>query len=237
MDGRVQDVMLDDAVTMQLEVETLIGAEVPPRSDHRPPDRIEVETRHDPEPGVMSTAPARSLAPRPDAGTEHVPIGVLALDHLLDRLARTSHMLDVPLAAAAHELVTCRAFVPYGYQSFHDFTRETLDRSSRWVRDLAVLHVVLGRFPELGRALAGVDGQASIGRQKAIANARVATASGPGTTPAGPGPSSIGPWIERARALPYPALLEELRTARTQISSKPAADTAPTAAASPIEPT
>src|SRR5262249_10417455 len=131
----------------------------------------------------------RSLTPRPDTGTEHVPIAVLALDHLLDRLARTSHMLDVPLAAAAHELVTCRAFVPYGYQSFHDFTREMLDRSSRWIRDLAALHGALVRFPELGRALGGVDGQASIGRQKAIAIARVATASGPEQ-------SSIGPWIE-----------------------------------------
>jgi hypothetical protein len=177
---------------------------------------------------------APQFGPRTEVPSKHVPIDVLALDHLLDQLARTSHMLVVPLAAAAYELVKCRAFVPYGYQSFHDFTRETLDRSSRWVRDLAALHVALGRFPELGRALAGVDGGASIGRQKAIAIARVATAPSRGATDSSSGlavsssdaagssigPASIGLWIERARALPYPALLEELRTARTQISSK-----------------
>lgn len=62
-----------------------------------------------------------------------------------------------------------------GYSPLHDFPRERLERSSRWVRMHAALHRAVVTLPELRDSATGADGGAPIGMCKALVVAPVAT--------------------------------------------------------------
>jgi hypothetical protein len=108
-----------------------------------------------------------------------------------------------PINAAAHELVRCRAWLPYGYCTLETCARDILDRSARWVHDLAALHDAVGQFPEIGSAISGADGGPALGQYKAMAIARVATAGTPGGVR---GHAAAGcEWVTMRRGEPMPA--------------------------------
>jgi hypothetical protein len=130
-------------------------------------------------------------------------------DFMACELARAADRLSAPLARAAAAFVACDGWLPMGYACPGDFTREVLDRSGRWLRDLNVLGRGLEKLPGLEPALCGLDGAAPLGSVAATSIARVAT------------PETLPAWIALARASTVRDLLQTLRAARESGSSAP----------------
>ena len=153
-------------------------------------------------PAPVPSARRRSERPKQrDAVFEGDAIAV-QLRRALDRVA-------LPLALAASAFVVNRGWVPFGYARLEDHSRERFDRSSRWVRDLAVLGSAMATMPEIGEALVGSDGHHPIGRVAALVVARVAS------------PESVGRWIDLARSVTVRELKATVRKAREERSCWP----------------
>jgi hypothetical protein len=126
----------------------------------------------------------------------------LALRAALDRV--------VPgLARVAARFVALRGWVPFGFARVHDFARERLDRSGRWLKDLASLGELLDRSATLADAFLGCDGGSPIGQVAALTIGRVAS------------DESTTAWIDLARRVPVRQLKAEARRARQAGSSWP----------------
>lgn len=140
---------------------------------------------------VSEEASRRLLAfPRGETGRS-VP-GSLAAD------ARPLHLallyLSLPLADAARTFIRRREWGIFGYARLGDHARERLDRTARWVRDMAALGEAAERLPGLADALTGEDGGHPLGVQAAREIGRVAT------------PESFPTWLSLARTLSVRAL-------------------------------
>ncbi len=101
------------------------------------------------------------VAPFPRERTSRV----LELDRLACALRAASDRLALPAARAAAALVACEGWRAFGDVRLEDFARETLGRSGRWVREHARLHEAVTRFPALGPAVTGVDGETPLGAE------------------------------------------------------------------------
>jgi hypothetical protein len=131
-----------------------------------------------------------------------IPHDALQTDRLLARLAGLRHQITLPLACAAAGLVRRRGWIEFGYRNDHDFAREVLGWSGRTLRNLAALDESLREFPELVRAVTGVDGKPPLGRSAVLLIAPVAT------------PNDIEMWIERARTCTVRQLGELVHASR-----------------------
>ncbi len=120
----------------------------------------------------------------------------MSLKAALDRLTLVT-------ARAAEPFCRQRGWFELGYARAEDFTRERLGRSSRWLRDLAVLAEACGRLPGLAEALTGDDGGRPIGAVAATLIGRVASVE------------SLPAWVARARLLCVRAVREAVRQTRT----------------------
>jgi 5-methylcytosine-specific restriction endonuclease McrA len=119
---------------------------------------------------------------------------VAAGERLLREISRVGVLLLFPLAHAAEALGTHRSWFAFGFRNADDFARESLQRSGRWLRDLARLHAALEAFPPLAQALTGADGGQPIGPKAALCIARVAAHG------------DVSHWIAQARKLSLRAL-------------------------------
>jgi len=122
---------------------------------------------------------------------------VLETDLVLRRLTAVGSVVILPLARVAAAITQHTAWQACGYRTQADFTRERLNRDSRWLRQLVSLHQTLERLPGLAEAISGADGGRALNQSEALVIGRVAT------------PANVGSWIARARQLS----LEELRGA------------------------
>src|SRR5262245_1476012 len=155
------------------------------------PERLAVATRAEPHaaPRFSQLAPWRS----------DPIISALALetDLVLRRLSAVGSVVILPLARTAAAITEHTAWKACGYNTQADFSRECLDRDSRWLRQLVSLHRTLVRLPALAVALSGADGGRALNQSEVLSVGRVATSE------------DVGTWIARARQLS----LEELRAA------------------------
>jgi hypothetical protein len=165
----------------------------------------------------------RLLAP-PDAPRERLErlVPHLAADSLACALSLAEARLGVTLARAARDFVGIEGWRPHGYARLGDYACEELDRSGRWLRDLATLGEGLGTLPDLERALWGGDGARPLGRVAATSIARVAT------------PESAPAWIALARRSTVRSLRNSVRAARQAGSSVPQEKAMPEGSASPL---
>ncbi len=116
-------------------------------------------------------------------------------------LQRALNRVSVPLARVAGGFVEGRLWTQFGYARLDDYARERLDRSGRFVRDLAALDRALDSLPGLAEALTGDAGRPALGRVAARRLARVATVE------------SAARWIALARSVSVRELERELRAA------------------------
>lgn len=124
--------------------------------------------------GKHASRPARvSSAARLDAAARQLRTALL--------------FLSLPLASAARAFHRCRGWKDFGYARLSDHARERLDRSARWVRDLAALSEAAERLPGLAAALTGEDGGRPIGLVAASHIGKVATRE------------SLDAWLSMAR--------------------------------------
>ena len=135
-----------------------------------------------------AAAPRAAPAPPPDARSRDLTAWLLV---------HASGPLTCGLADAAHTLVTCEGWAPFGYARLADLAHERLGRSGRWVSELAVLGRVLAAQPALRAAIVGGDGAPPLGRAAALAIARAG------------GGQPIDHWIAMAREV----TIRELQTA------------------------
>ena len=135
--------------------------------------------------------------------------------------------MTLELARVAAEMAARRAWTVFGYENPHDFARELLDRSGRWLRDLGDLGEALERLPALEAHLLGCNGTPPLGRVAALHVAQVAT------------PESLPAWVALARRSSVRELVRAVRTAQALGSSEPvdSVETTPpaTAEATPSE--
>ena len=122
----------------------------------------------------------------------------VSLQSFADRLA-------LPTAAAADALIREEGWKKLGYARQSDYTRERLDRTSRWLRQLAALGRAVARCPRLAEAVTGDDGKAPIGMVKALALAGVTTLDG------------VDTWIARAREVGVRQFDRDVREARVAL--------------------
>jgi len=164
----------------------------------------------------------RLLAP-PDAPRERLErlVPHLAADSLACALSLAEARLGVTLARAARDFVGIEGWRPHGYARLGDYACEELDRSGRWLRDLATLGEGLETLPDLERALWGGDGARPLGRVAATSIARVAT------------PESAPTWIALARRSTVRSLRNSVRATRQAGSSVPLEKAMPEGPASP----
>jgi len=153
--------------------------------------------------------PAASPSGRRESERPKQRDAVFEGDAIAVQLRRALDRVALPLALAASAFVVNRGWVPFGYARLEDHSRERFDRSSRWVRDLAVLGGALATMPEIGEALVGSDGHHPIGRVAALVVARVAS------------PESVGCWIDLARTVTVRKLKAAARQARETQSCWP----------------
>ena len=113
------------------------------------------------------------------------------------------------LARTARRLVGVKGWTIFGYARVDDYANEQLDRSGRWLRDLAALDDAFERFEKLRRAFTGVDGGRPIGQVAALAIGRIADER------------SVECWIRLARQLPVRRFKDRIREARAAESSLP----------------
>src|SRR5882724_1618447 len=147
---------------------------------------------HDPR--VEAAAPA-SPPPRVETSARRA-------DALARSLSAARARITLPLAQLAASLCRERAWCAFGFARASDFALEYLDRSGRWLRDLASLHSALTALPGLGAALTGDDGGPPLGHVRALLIGRVA------------GPGNLAGWIALARRLTVRALREAVTRSR-----------------------
>ena len=95
---------------------------------------------------------------------------------LVERLHARQAMLLPGLAVAAHVLMVKEGWKEFGFANSQDFSRERLDHSGRWLRNLATLADSFSQLPMLRNAVTGLDGKRPLGSAAAYEVARVATA-------------------------------------------------------------
>src|SRR5437879_5212294 len=117
-----------------------------------------------PEPAALASRPAR------------VETAARRADALARSLSAARERITLPLAQLAASLCRERAWCAFGFARASDFTLEYLDRSGRWLRDLAALHSALAALPGLDAALTGDDGGSPLGCVHALLIGRVAGA-------------------------------------------------------------
>ncbi|ANM28815.1 hypothetical protein ABI59_03130 [Acidobacteria bacterium Mor1] len=111
----------------------------------------------------------------------------------------------VPLVAkAAAQVVEKKIWVLFGHARCDDYTRECLGRSGRWLRDMARLGRGLERFPRLGQALDGSDGERPLGW---VAATLVLDVASEGT---------LDTWLARARSMTVRELRGAIGAAKQQ---------------------
>ncbi|MFN7967050.1 MAG: hypothetical protein U0V87_15315 [Acidobacteriota bacterium] len=115
------------------------------------------------------------------------------------RLAVQSVQVLLPLSKVCALVVEGELWRCAGASSLHDFTREQLERTGKWLRGHADLHDAIQRLPGLRVAVTGGDGGAPIGLCKGMLVGRVATES------------TLAAWVERARRLSVGRLREMVR--------------------------
>src|SRR5256712_9296547 len=158
------------------------------------PSRVEAAAFASPPPRVETAAPTSPL-PR-------VETAVRRADALARSLCAARERITLPLAQLAASLCGERAWCAFGFARASDFALEYLDRSGRWLRDLAALHSALAALPGLDAALTGDDGGPPLGRVRALLIGRVA------------GAGTLAAWIALARRLTVRALREAVTRAR-----------------------
>lgn len=162
-----------------------------------------------------SAGSAKAADDRPLSGGSVLPLPrALRPDDLLaDRLARRISAalgrVVLPLARVAHAFVEERGWFEFGAARLHDYARERLRRSSRWMSDLAALHRAFERLPGLRGALLGTDGGRPLGRVATLLVGRSASAE------------SLAVWLVHARRSPVRHLREAARKARAEGSVWP----------------
>ena len=104
-----------------------------------------------PEPAALASRPPR------------VETAARRADALARSLSAARERITLPLAQLAASLCRERAWCAFGFARASDFTLEYLDRSGRWLRDLAALHSALAALPGLDAALTGDDGGSPLG--------------------------------------------------------------------------
>ena len=120
-------------------------------------------------------------------------------DAIARRLAVQSVQVLLPLSKVCALVVEGELWRSAGASSLHDFTREQLERTGKWLRDHADLHDVIQRLPGLRAAVTGGEGGAPIGLCKTVLSGRVATEG------------TLAVWVERARRLTVGRLREAVR--------------------------
>src|SRR5262245_45727735 len=153
------------------------------------PERLAAAACAEPHASSSQLAPWRS--------DSFVSAVALETDLVLRRLSAVGSVVILPLARAAAAITEHTAWQACGYKTQADFTRERLDRDSRWLRQLVSLHRAMERLPALAVALSGADGGRALNQSEVLSVGRVATSE------------DVGTWIARARQLS----LEELRAA------------------------
>src|SRR2546428_1643986 len=157
-----------------------------PRSGSAPPES---------SPPRVGAAPPASPPRRVETAARHA-------DALARSLSAARARITLPLARLAASLCRERAWCAFGFARASDFAHEYLDRSGRWLRDLAALHSALTALPGLDAALTGDDGGPPLGRVRALLIGRVA------------GAGTLAAWIALARRLTVRALREAVTRAR-----------------------
>src|SRR6266705_2520416 len=145
-------------------------------------------------PRVEAAAPA-SPPPRVETSARRA-------DALARSLSAARERITLPLAQLAASLCRERAWCAFGFARASDFALEYLDRSGRWLRDLASLHSALTALPGLGAALTGDDGGPPLGHVRALLIGRVA------------GAGNLAGWIALARRVTVRALRQAIARAR-----------------------
>ena len=118
--------------------------------------------------------------------------------------------MTLELGRVAAAFTARKAWTVYGYMAPNDFSRELLDRSGRWLRELSLLGEALQRLPGLGAALDGSDGSPPLGRVAAVHVAQVAT------------PASLDAWLAVARRCSVRELRAHVRRAVESGTNQPA---------------
>src|SRR3989442_2321102 len=155
----------------------------------------------------VGSAPPASSPPRvgaapPASSPRRVETAARHADALARSLSAARARITLPLARLAASLCRERAWCAFGFARASDFAHEYLDRSGRWLRDLAALHSALTALPGLDAALTGDDGGPPLGRVRALLIGRVA------------GAGNLAAWIALARRLTVRALREAVTRAR-----------------------
>ncbi len=156
--------------------------------------RVEVAALGSSPPRVEVTALA-SPPPRVETAARRA-------DALARSLCAARERITLPLAQLAASLCRERAWSAFGFARASDFALEYLDRSGRWLRDLAALHSALTALPGLDAALTGDDGGPPLGCGRALLIGRVA------------GAGTLAAWIALARRLTVLALRQAVARAR-----------------------
>jgi hypothetical protein len=147
---------------------------------------------------------------------------VLGVDAMLRRLAAARHRLTLPLARAARAFHDARGWVPFGFSQLGDWSREHLDRSGRWLRQLAALDRAVEAHPQLGLALSGNDGGPPLGVCAVLEIARACHRPPPGAPEAA---DHVAAWIARARTITLAELRRLTRSAIATSMDSRATDT------------
>src|SRR3989442_16008314 len=171
------------------------------------PDPLVSSPRRASSPPLVETAAPTSSPSRVEAAAFASPLprvetAVRRADALARSLCAARERITLPLAQLAASLCGERAWCAFGFARASDFALEYLDRSGRWLRDLAALHSALAALPGLDAALTGDDGGPPLGRVRAHLIGRVA------------GAGTLAAWIALARRLPVRALREAVTRAR-----------------------
>ena len=154
---------------------------------------------------TTSPAPPGELSGGPVAGLA----SACGRADLVLALRAGSAQVTLELARVAAEMAARRAWTVFGYENPHDFARELLDRSGRWLRDLGTLGEAVGRLPALEAHLLGCNGTPALGRVAALQVAQVAT------------PESLPAWVALARQSSVRELARAVRAAQARNSSEP----------------
>src|SRR6266850_2911117 len=170
-----------------------------PAGSYRAPEAAAYRPRHEfhgARPGARSSA---GRDPRVEAAALALPpprveTSARRADAVARSLSAAREGITLPLAQLAASLCRERAWCAFGFARASDFALEYLDRSGRWLRDLAALHSALTVLPGLDAALTGDDGGPPLGCVRALLIGRVA------------GAGTLAPWIVLARRLTVRAL-------------------------------
>ena len=115
---------------------------------------------------------------------------MVRLDALAVAVAAAMHRIARPIAIAASEVCLDRVWTRLGYARAEDFARERLDRTGRWLRDMAALGRSSWSTDRLLAAVEGSDGKPPLGTVAAVAIAHFQPAS-----------EALPTWIALGRAV------------------------------------